>query len=180
MLEKGRRIAHKPRMRMIPLFTLTLLAGCVAAPPPTVPPPAPPRPVPTTAPAPVADDWRDWPVTPGDWRWQAIAGGNVATYGSTSGTPVFSMRCDRSGGRVTLTRHAAPGATAMTIRTTTTVRALPTRQTPDGATVTLGARDGLLDAMGHSRGRFTVEDVMLPALVIPSWAEVLRVIEDCR
>jgi hypothetical protein len=34
--------------------------------------------------------------------------------------------------------------------------------------------------MAYSRGRFAVEINGLPTLYLPSWAEVGRVIEDCR
>ena len=46
--------------------------------------------------------------------------------------------------------------------------------------VTLDARDPLLDAMAFSRGRFAIEVAGQPALYLPSWSEVGRVIEDCR
>ena len=59
----------------------------------------------------------------------------------------------------------------MTIRTSSTAR------TVSG---TLPASDPLIDAMGYSRGRFIVETPGAPPLVIPAWAEVLRVAEDCR
>ena len=44
----------------------------------------------------------------------------------------------------------------------------------------LAASDPLIEAMGYSRGRFIVETAPLPPLVVPAWAEVLRVAEDCR
>jgi hypothetical protein len=34
--------------------------------------------------------------------------------------------------------------------------------------------------MGFSRGRFLVQGNGLPTLVVPAYAEVLRVTEDCR
>jgi hypothetical protein len=34
--------------------------------------------------------------------------------------------------------------------------------------------------MGYSRGRFIVEQSGLPTLVIPAYAEIERVTEDCR
>ncbi|WP_343520792.1 hypothetical protein [Sphingomonas sp.] len=45
---------------------------------------------------------------------------------------------------------------------------------------TLPANDQLVDAMGYSRGRFIVETPGMAPLVVPAWAEVLRVVEDCR
>jgi hypothetical protein len=43
-----------------------------------------------------------------------------------------------------------------------------------------GAYDPLLDAMASSRGRIGISASGLAALVVPPWAEVGRVIEDCR
>lgn len=71
----------------------------------------------------------------------------------------------------------------MRIMTETATRLLDARptgsQSADLAT-TLSARDSLLDAIALSRGRFAVEAAGLPTLYLPSWAEVSRVIEDCR
>ena len=58
--------------------------------------------------------------------------------------------------------------------------ALPTGGEPGYLAVALDPRDPVLDAMGFSRGRFIVETATMRPLVIPAWAEVLRVAEDCR
>jgi hypothetical protein len=34
--------------------------------------------------------------------------------------------------------------------------------------------------MAYSRGRFMVETAGLPALYLPSWPEVTRVVDDCQ
>lgn len=71
----------------------------------------------------------------------------------------------------------------MRIRTETTERLLTASPSSDGRPlliVELGAQDRLLDAMAFSRGRFAVETGGLPTLYLPAWAEVTRVIEDCR
>jgi hypothetical protein len=34
--------------------------------------------------------------------------------------------------------------------------------------------------MALSKGRFAVQTLGLPALYIPAWPEITRVIEDCR
>ncbi len=44
----------------------------------------------------------------------------------------------------------------------------------------LDPRDPLLDAMALSKGRFAVEVEGEAPLYLPSYAEVSRVIEDCR
>ena len=52
--------------------------------------------------------------------------------------------------------------------------------TPPYVAAALAPSDALLDAMGFSRGRFVVEQADTPTLVVPAWAEVERVTEDCR
>ena len=56
----------------------------------------------------------------------------------------------------------------------------PTGATPAYVAVALTPRDPVLDAMAFSRGRFLVEQAGMPTLVVPAWAEVGRVTEDCR
>jgi hypothetical protein len=41
-------------------------------------------------------------------------------------------------------------------------------------------RDGVLDAIAFSRGRFAIEVGGLSPLAIPNWNEISRVVEDCR
>ncbi len=68
----------------------------------------------------------------------------------------------------------------MTIRTSAMTRALSADPGGNMLTTRLPANDPLLDAMAFSRGRFAVETAGLPVLIVPSWTEVSRVIEDCR
>lgn len=166
---------------------LLLVAGCVPA--PSTPPPAPaPKPVP--APVPVAPrpapalsaDWRDWPLTPGDWHYRAEPGGGGASFGVAGGMPVVSLRCDLARRQVTLARTGTAAST-LTVRTTSAVRALPAApdaRMPGMLAMTFAANDSFLDAIGYSRGRFVVEGAGLPTLVVPAWPEILRAVEDCR
>lgn len=171
-------------MRHIFAFaSLAVLAACVAPSAPA-PKPAPPAPVPAPAPAPAppppaSSDWRDWPLTPGGWSYREDARGSVALFGGSGADPAFTLRCDRARRQLHLTRRGA-GAGTMTVRTSSTARSLAVGAATDGATVALPANDPLIDAMGYSRGRFIVETAPLPPLVVPAWAEVLRVAEDCR
>ncbi len=180
-VERGRGFAHKRVMRiLIPFASLVVLGACVA---PSKPPPAPvaappPAAVPPVAPNPYVGDWRDWPMAAGTWAYAATSGGSQATFGSAPAA-ALAVRCDRAGQRVVLTRAGVQG-TAVTIRTTSTVRALTGTATAAGVEVSLGARDPLLDAMGFSRGRFIVEAPPAAPLVVPAWPELLRVTEDCR
>lgn len=172
-------------MRVVLAFaSLAVLAGCVApsAPPPR-PAPAPPVPAPAPAPAPApppaaSSDWRDWPLTPGNWSYRQDARGSIALFGS-AGDPAFTLRCDRSGRQLQLTRRGVAAGT-MTVRTSSTARSLAADAAADGTAASLPAGDRLVDAMGYSRGRFIVETPGMAPLVLPAWAEVLRVAEDCR
>lgn len=176
-------------MRLLSLLAaagLAVLAGCVPAPPAAPPAPAPrpivaPPPAPRAASAPSAD-WRDWPLTPGNWRYRAAPGGGSATYGVASGAPLATLRCDLVARRVTLSRTGSV-PTTLTLRTTSAVRAIsaaPDPRAPGTLAMSFAATDSFLDALGFSRGRFVIEGGGLPVLVIPAWPEILRVVEDCR
>lgn len=158
---------------------LTLVAACSDRPTPTptpapAPPPAP-RPLPTPS-----VDWRQAPITPGDWSWSMVAGRSVASFAGGQ----LVLRCDGAGGTITMLRAgSAEGRVPMTVQTSNLTRPLSgTAQggSMPGLAVTLPVRDPLWDAMAFSRGRFAVETLGLPTLYVPSWPEVSRVIEDCR
>jgi hypothetical protein len=162
---------------------LGLAAGCVprVAPPPPVAAPTP-TPVPTPTPTPIAADWQDWPVTPGTWRYERDARGSRALFGSPGAAALAVLRCDLPARAVYLSRAGStPGAfTIRTSSTTRSVTAQPTGGTPAYVAAVLTPRDPLLDAIAFSRGRFTVEQPGVAPLVLRPWAEVSRVIEDCR
>lgn len=163
--------------RLAVIASLLALAGCATA----VPPPAPPRVVPVPArPAPpvtTSTDWRDWPLTPGDWSYRRSGGGSSAVFGSS-----LALTCDPTARRVTLTLMQ-PQATVphLTVRTSSAVTMLSTGLSGSGQPFALlEASDPLLDAMGFSRGRFVIEQSGRAPLVVPAWPEILRVAEDCR
>ncbi|MGA9582603.1 MAG: hypothetical protein WBR13_11620 [Allosphingosinicella sp.] len=147
-----------------------MLSACTSK---SVPAPVPERapsvrqaPPPIVAPPPVetsVGDWRDRPLTPGDWSYDP--GAAEARYAG------FSLRCDGAGRQVVLSRAGASGP--LRFRTTYGERLLP-------AGAALQAADPLLDEMAFSRGRFMVEAAGLPALILPAWPEPARVVEDCR
>jgi hypothetical protein len=157
---------------------LILLAGCIPSPKPMpqpAPPPAPtpaPAPTPTLPPPPPASsDWRDWPVTPGDWRYS----GSVARFGAD----IVTLACDRGSRNITVTVQGT--GQRMTLRTSSTARTIAVQPgRPGTVSATLPGRDNLFDALGFSRGRFVIEGVGARPLVIPAWPEILRVAEDCR
>jgi hypothetical protein len=45
---------------------------------------------------------------------------------------------------------------------------------------TRAASDAVLDQIAYSRGKIALEATGRPALILPAWAELSRVIEDCR
>jgi hypothetical protein len=148
---------------------LALLAGCTSAPAPR-PAPAPLRPPPPPSPPPpppAQEDWRDIALTPGDWRY---GGDGSARFGA--GGDGFTIRCDRAARQVLLAREGATGT--MIVRTSEGSRNFAS------TSAALPVSDAFLDAIAFSRGRFTVEAAGVPMLVLPSWPEPSRVIEDCR
>ncbi|WP_285712907.1 hypothetical protein [Erythrobacter oryzae] len=179
----------------LPLLALTLaLAACApAAKAPPVATAARPAPRPSVAsaparpaplPAPVDMHWMDAPLTPGTWVYQGYMSSPPAVFMSPDGEGRFVISCDRPNGRISLTQMAVmQPSSAMTIRTETSTRTLTAKKAPDPVpylAAELSARDPLLDAMALSKGRFAVEVDGLPTLYLPSYAEVSRVIEDCR
>lgn len=168
------------------------LAACVPAPdstpaPSPAPTPVTQTPTPTPPPPAPAGNWIDQPQTAGTWR----LSGDQAAFVSRDGqgnvapsAPLFIMECRRPNLRL-LTRIGGTRTAPLTIRTESTARTL--QLTPTGGStapgygyVDLPARDPLLDAMAVTRGRFAVETPGQPALYLPPWAEVTRVIEQCR
>ena len=147
-----------------------LAGGCATRPVPA-PPPAPaiaPAPPPAAAPTPPppAPEWRDLPLSPGDWSYSSDSGGSEARFGSG-----LRLQCDSARRQVLLTREGAGGA--VRVRTSYGERMLA----PGGP---VPAADSLLDEMAFSRGRFAVEAEGVERLIVPAWPEPARVVEDCR
>jgi len=120
------------------------------------------------------------PITPGDWQWTASARQSVARFAGGR----LTMSCDIASHTMTISRNE-PGATfsgpvLMTVITQTQMRPFHAEARSGSVSVSVPARDGLLDAMAFSRGRFAVEVTGFTALYVPSWTEISRVIEDCR
>ena len=116
--------------------------------------------------------WTVAAPTVGTWTYRALPGGSEASFASASGVE-FTLRCTRTTRTVQLLRSGAVPGAAVIIRTTSLERTLP-------ASATVAARDPLLDAIAYSRGRWSVEAGGLARLVLPSWPDAARSIEDCR
>jgi hypothetical protein len=187
-------------MRAVVAVAVVLTLGLYACSERIVPPAVPPNPAVKPAPRPVQPppvvqtppplatgaDWRDWPVTPGNWVYRPSSTRSQAVFGADPAAPKFAVTCDKSAGQVMLSHAGAfpPGETGrMTIRTTSGQNTLTVANgggTPAMVAATLPPRDPQLDSMAYSRGRFVVSIKGSPDLVVPSWSEFARVLEDCR
>ncbi len=156
-----------------------MLSACVA-PQKAAPPPAPQpvRPPPPPSPAPPPPDWRDRAPTQGDWSYRQTGAGGEAVFGTDPISPRLALRCARPSGQVWL---VWPGATGTTVSVQTTETSAVRTGTLAGTELQLAfaARDPMLDQMAFSRGRFMLT-AGGQALIVPSWPEIARVIEDCR
>lgn len=123
----------------------------------------------------------DIPATPGDWRYGARGTGTEASFWSAAGAPMLRLRCMADTRNVVLSLPESGAARPLvTIRTETISRTIEAQPAGRETLVAIIPGDPLLDAMALSKGRFAVEAEGLPTLYLPSWAEVSRVIEDCR
>lgn len=168
---------------------LPLFAACCAVPPPEpapAPTPSPPpvvaTPASTPTPAqPVYDNWSDIPRAAGVWVYRlGESGESRATFVDPMGTPLFQMIC--TAGRQMVVARIVPGSGAreMTIFTETQQTRLDAEARSGSTIATIATLDPLLDAMAFSRGRFAIEVPGTNTVALPPWAEVSRVIEDCR
>jgi hypothetical protein len=167
------------------------IAACVPQPRPA-PTPTPvarpamaPTPTPSARPASQATAWMDQPASEGDWFYRTEGNWSLALFGGEETEADFILRCERGRGAIRLAfAGTAAGTVTMRIRTETMTRILPVQADDDAPlpylVAILPARDPLLDAMALTKGRFAVEIEGGDTLYLPSWAEVTRVIEDCR
>lgn len=114
--------------------------------------------------------------------WTYASSGGEATFLNSSAMPQLTIRCDRTTRRISLLKPATVAVPFLNVWTSSVMRNVPASFNPatKRITVQLAAYDPLLDALAFSRGRFAVIAAGSPALVLPAWPEVARVIEDCR
>ena len=175
-------------MRTIPASTalafLLLLPACVSAPDAPRPQQTAPRPTPapsasTALPPPAPVEWQYRPATPGTWSYRTEGAGSAATFSSPASGTLLSVRCDPAAGRISFLRAGA-GQGSLTIRTSFGAVSWPATSSSSGIFAVRAASDTVLDQIAYSRGRFAVETQGLETLILPAWAELGRVIEDCR
>lgn len=179
-------------MRLASMVGPAALAACAVVPPPVEPPPppppsAPPAPTPPPPPVAVAPDkpWDVAPLTPGDWRYEKLGSDSIASFGGPSGSRVAVLRCDRASRQIgfSVDGAAVTQAVVVTIRTTSGTLTWSGSAGAGNApliTVSRPASDKGFDWIAYSRGRVSVEIQGLQRLILPIWAEVSRVLEDCR
>lgn len=181
---------------LVPTFAI---AACIPSAEPPAPSPTPvaapapaPTPTPTPMPAPVIDEpvfenYLDAPQTAGTWTFVVDRQGPRAVYGTNANRPDFIVRC--TGPKVALARRATQqvtGERTMSITTETTTRDLALMLVPSASpsdtllAVGLEPNDPLLDAMAITKGRIAIGVEGERTLYLPAWAEISRVIEDCR
>jgi hypothetical protein len=118
----------------------------------------------------------------GSWVYAQTANGSEASFLNASALPQLTIRCTRATRRITIAKPASVAAPFLTVWTSAQTRALPASFNPatQRLSADVAAYDPFLDAIAFSRGRFGVSVSGSTPLVVPAWAEVARVIEDCR
>lgn len=180
-------------LRAAPLAILLAGVSCCVAPereqppeptPVAAPPASAPAPSPAPPPAPEpTGEWTERTATSGEWVYRRDDRGSLALFGPAGSAALLTLRCELPARRMFLTRASAASAQVpLTIRTTSglgSFTAQPTGGTPPYIGIALQPTDIILDRLIYSRGRFLVEGGGAP-LVVPSWPEIARVVEDCR
>ena len=158
-----------------------------------MPRPAPPPVAPIAASAPqlpppalLAADWRDRPFTAGIWSLGGDDRASVAQFGLPGASPDFLIRCVTASKSIYLSRAGTlheggvPAITLASTETAKTYHAANSRGAPTYIWSETPANDPQLDLLAFSRGRILVSIAGMDDLVLPSWPEFARIVEDCR
>ena len=118
----------------------------------------------------------------GNWTYATTTDGSEAAFIGASNQPQIIIHCARASRRVAIAKPATGAAPFLTIWTSSDSRTAPTSFNPATSRLTadFAAYDRILDAIAFSRGRVAFKVGSAPALVVPPWSEISRVIEDCR
>ena len=129
-----------------------------------------------------AEDLNTAMPIPGSWAYAPATEGSEAVFSNASGTPQLWVHCTRAARRVTISKSAASAAPAVIVWTSSLSRSVASSFNPATGRLTMDFAnyDPLLDALVSSRGRAGFTVGTQPPLVVPPWAEVARVVEDCR
>ena len=117
----------------------------------------------------------------GVWTYRATSDGSEAMF-SVANAPQVVLHCTRATRRVSVAKAATAAAPLLSVWTSSGTRSLPAGFTPatNRLTAIVPAFDPVLDAIAFSRGRVGFVVAGTPALVVPDFAEIDRVVEDCR
>jgi hypothetical protein len=139
-------------------------------------------PTPNTAGTPVQSNLEYAEPIAGNWTYGTTNDGSEATFSNASGQPQLTIRCTRSVRHVAILKAAPSASPSLWVWTSSEKMSLQATYDTSSSSVIadLGAYDPLLDAIASSRGRIGFSSSGLETLVIPPWAEIARVIEDCR
>jgi hypothetical protein len=118
----------------------------------------------------------------GSWSYAPAPDGSEAVFANAAGSPQLWVHCSRATRRVAISKADTAPAATMNVWTSSLSRSVAPSFNPATGrlTIDLANYDPLLDAIVSSRGRIGVSAGSQPSLVVPPWAEVARVIEDCR
>jgi hypothetical protein len=118
----------------------------------------------------------------GSWSYAPAPDGSEAVFANAAGSPQLWVHCSRASRRVTISKADTAASPTVTVWTSSLSRSVASSFSPATGrlTIDLANYDPLLDAIVSSRGRIGVSAGSQPSLVVPPWAEVARVIEDCR
>jgi hypothetical protein len=118
----------------------------------------------------------------GSWSYAPASDGTEATFADASGSPQLFVHCTRASRRIAISKPASAAAPAISVWTSSLQRSVAAAFNPATGrlTIDLATYDPLLDAIVFSRGRAGFTVGTQPPLVVPPWAELARVIEDCR
>jgi hypothetical protein len=132
--------------------------------------------------APVLSDLSYEKPMPGSWIYSPASDGSEASFVDAGSQPQVTIHCTRSTRRVAISKPVAAPSPFLWVWTSSQVKNVPA--TYDAASTRViadfGPFDPLLDAIASSRGRIGFSTSGLAATIVPPWAEVGRVIEDCR
>ncbi len=134
---------------------------------------------------PLTGQWIDWPITQGDWVYRSDDRGSIALFGPAGRDAIVTLRCDRSRAKLYFSRADNTGTRGgnMTIRASSTLKQFAAQSvggTPAYIAAEIAPGDNFLDAVIFTRGRIAVESTGQQSIAIPVWAEIARVVQDCR
>jgi hypothetical protein len=117
----------------------------------------------------------------GNWTYRPFSGGSEADFVDGAGHVRLTVRCNRTSRVVSIIRTGMTAAApALAVTTTYGARRLAASFAGGNLTASVAANDPLLDDIAFSRGKWAVSNSGEGALVVPSWADPSRAVEDCR